>query len=209
MEAMPCQLRIGCPGAIRHVMNLPRVFASVAAVLIALLCPALSAFSQTTNGIQEKELTHLLATVADWPNHFPDSNGIPYVGWDRLVAVARDVQKKDSGSVTQALRACQTTNTGIDRKLFLLLRMIFELAENVPEAQSEMSGGWITASSNINSDGTINMAWPITWNHGKPKLVCGAIGLQGPRFDAAAEYEYFQARYPMRNLSLFNLNGDK
>jgi hypothetical protein len=53
-----------------------------------------------------------------------------------------------------------------------------------------------------NSDGTINYTWPISWKGGNPKLVSGRTSLEGVNtlYDAAGEYDYFRARYPLRAL---------
>jgi hypothetical protein len=183
--------------------------------LLLLLCSVSITYGQATNKINEKQLKSLLASISVWPSHFPDSNGVPYSSWKQLIAVAKDLQNREPDSLVRSFHSLQgdapiavplrdaTKKLETDRKLFILLRVIFELPESIPLNESERSGGWVTGRSEVNADGTINMAWPLQWNQGRPKFVCGFCGLQGPRFDASAEYNYFRERFPMRNLSQY------
>ena len=54
--------------------------------------------------------------------------------------------------------------------------------------------------TDINADGSVNLAWPLSWRGGKPVLVSGFIGVQGRRLDAGSEYHYFRSRYELRKL---------
>jgi len=99
-----------------------------------------------------------------------------------------------------------------DGKLLLLMRTVFDLPERAPVGQKVNFFGWTIPAKNVsngkviysdeNRDGTINIAWPIVWNGGKPKLLSGETSLQGvvDVYNVLGEYKYFRARYTMRNL---------
>jgi ATP/maltotriose-dependent transcriptional regulator MalT len=100
-----------------------------------------------------------------------------------------------------------------DTKLYLLMRLVFDLPEAVPASTNQIvvfgywSGRWLKENGEINSDGTFNRAWPIRWNHGHPNLLAGWVGLEGvnTRYDAAAEFSYCLTNYPMRDLKRFGM----
>jgi hypothetical protein len=187
----------------------------------------LASSAEDTN-LSQARLKIMLKTVEPWPcldTNYPSTN------WAQLVAAAKIFQKSSPSTVEQALRQYQmggATNGEFQRfndeqldndtKLYLLMRVVFDLPETVPANTKQIivfgywSGRWLKENGEMNSDGTINLAWPIRWNHGHPELIGGCIGLQGvdTRYDAGAEYQYFRGKYPYRNLSEFKeqLVGD-
>src|SRR5205823_3845724 len=120
----------------------------------------------------------------------------------------RKLQDCEPDSVEEALRSYQAASERVqsrdDSKLLLLLRVAFELPESVrPGGRQGFSpsfGGWFTDRTQINEDGTTNLAWPILWRKGSPVLVTRFQGFQGPRHDAGGEYRYFLQNYPLRRL---------
>ena len=88
-----------------------------------------------------------------------------------------------------------------DGKLLLLMRVLFELPERSATATPRFYP-WRTHGTDRNPDGTVNCAWPITWNDGSPRLLSGATSIQGAvdLYDPAGEFEYFRANYRYRDL---------
>ena len=137
--------------------------------------------------LDEKKLAEGLDRIEVWP-----AGTTNYSGWQQLIAFARVVQKCDTNSVEAALRKYQGTNSSSieqtteeldrnDKKLFLLMRVIFELPSSAPPQESVRFGRWVTWGTEVNKDGTVNIGWPIRWEQGRPTLVSGFAGLQGVR----------------------------
>jgi len=162
----------------------------------------------------EKEL----ALIAPWPN---GSTTYDITNWLHLVNLARYFQAAHVETATKVIENFQWTGitngdfegfTGLeqiqnDKKLFLLLRVIFDIPEKCRVENPTLIpvfGGWVVRGA-INHDGTENLAWPIKWNDGKPFLVSGFEGMQGAnaRYKAVEEYKCFYSVYKMRDLSQF------
>lgn len=160
--------------------------------------------------LDKEGLAHILATIEPWPSEAAEYNT---TNWDRLISAAKLVQKCDPATVEKALRerdrdrftqgSEQSTNRSEEEgKLVLLMRVIFQLPEGekaTPDVTYEATGNF----GHLNSDGTINFCWPVSWTGGKPKLVSENIMSKGiqPLYKSAEEYSFFRGRYPMRNLS--------
>jgi len=141
------------------------------------------------------------------------------LGWAQLVAVARVIQRSAPSSVGTALHEYQllgcekgkfefapVEQIKNDWKLYLVMRIVFDLPESVPKERKEWPwiGSWMTSGAEaIDSSGASNLAWPIKWNAGQPELIAECLGLQGQRYDAAKEYAYYQQKYRFRDLSEF------
>ena len=162
--------------------------------------------SYAADSLDAKKLAEMLSNIDPWPER---STNYSEASWKQLISVARIIQKSDQTSVEDVLRSYQAIQPnsidGIrnDSKIYLLLRIIFELPESAPLSKDRLFfAGWVTMKTEFNKDGTVNLAWPLFWNQGHPRLVSGFIGLQGldARYKAAEEYHYFKDRYPMRHL---------
>ncbi len=161
-------------------------------------------------------LNILLAKVQEWP----DDNGAtnyPKFNWTEMGLVAKIVQNCPPKQVQKALHQYQligsqdgdfqSLNEGQlrnDKKLYLLMRMVFDL----PEAESGVGvyfGGWVRPPGSYDLSAVQNVAWPVQWNNGHPALVSGYRGLQGidARYNAGEEYQYFLGKYRIRDLSTF------
>jgi len=192
-------------------------YCAIATLLIAQCCSCSSGqVLQPVRHISmdEGRLDTLLASATPWPDGFLTTN-YPEASWRYLIRIAKEIQADNHKSVEKALRGFQLrgcTNGDFqlveseqkenDRKLLLLMRIIFNVPESV-NTPEPLFGCFVTMRSDINPDGSFNAAWPMKWNTGHPILVCGFGGLQGhdPRYDAAREYHYFHSTYRFRDLS--------
>jgi hypothetical protein len=169
----------------------------------------------------------LLREVHPWPtgsNVYGDKN------WENIISVAKDFQKADPVSVERTL--CDYQNETIldkgmihgdkrldfssyrvdpelyqerleeDGKLLLLMRVIFDLPEHAAPAQRNTFFGWITYGQDVNPDGSVNIAWPLSWTNATPKLLSGQTGIQGivDVYDVLSEYKHFYSHYHFRSL---------
>jgi len=167
--------------------------------------------------MDESTFRRLMTRVDPWPSH---STNYSWDGWLRLVSVAKTIQRVPHPVMERVFyeyqrKGCARGDFQLespeqlisDGELFLLMRMVFEL----PEAQI---GPWVTFGKwdmpgvNFSPDAVHNIAWPVRWDHGHPRLESGYVGIEGvnARYNARDEYVYFLKRYAMRDLSLFHFD---
>ncbi len=154
-------------------------------------------------------LTELIDSVTIWGDN--DTN-YSQDSWRKLFSVAAKMQTNSSESVEKAIREYQLLDVrngrfddpyaaGIhnDRKLFLVMRVVFDLPEAAPKKERFIKG-WETMRTEVNRDGTLNLAWPLKWHQGQPELVSGFTFYEGVRYNAADEFHYLCARFRKRAL---------
>lgn len=157
--------------------------------------------SRPDNHRTAEELSLLIHNLPPW-----DSNTMQVKEWQKFIDVAQALQAYDDSVVEQALgllasKASKRGGFEIDElsKAYLLMRVIFLLPEHW-DGKNRISPGWFSGGSDKNSDGTINLSWPITWRTGKPQLVTAFQAYNGVSYNPRQEYELFVKRFPKRKL---------
>jgi hypothetical protein len=171
---------------------------------LALLTSSDSRCSQVSSAAIQKDKVKLIAQIRQlepWRTDYSEK------GWKRLIALARVIQRTDPDTVaatfdTYLQHAFQdSVDAGYDEsRPFLLLRAVFELPEEAPREAAFSFKGWFGTSSREGDRQRVNLAWPLSWKGGRPRLVAGCLGSEGPLYHAAAEYRYMLKHFPMRNL---------
>ena len=85
-------------------------------------------------------------------------------------------------------------------KLYLLLRVLFDVSETYPAEDARFFAGWGTLPEPRSTDKEINLLWPIGYKN--QQLVLKAIPLAHlgvPYYDGLGEYKYFAASFPLRD----------
>lgn len=126
--------------------------------------------------------------------------------WSDYIEVARLVQQSSDADVVAALDAfiSQTISepyaghTG-ESKPFLLMRVAFDLPESAPGSERFIFKGW-TNWPEPDADGNLNLAWPLSWAFGQPRLLSDYEGSEGRPYAAAAEYGLLRRTFPPREL---------
>ncbi len=159
------------------------------------------------------QLRLVLATVEAWPmgetNYSEES-------WRNLFAAARAIQATKPSAAVRALRKYQESfappgtfqvpsaeGNIQDRKLFLLMRVVFDLPEAAPGTAVP---GWAPSFEGymrpLLGCAPGDLAWPLTWHLGHPALLSGYVGMQGAmsRYRAFDEYKYFHKKFHFREL---------
>jgi len=159
-----------------------------------------------TNTLDQQHFLNLLATITPWQSGLKEDYTAQDL--DRLVNAARIMQKFTPSSVQNVLEEWQTNQFGFDdSRAYLLFRVMFALPEHAPAREQFGFGWWMQTQfpdqTPINKDGTVNLAWPISWNNGRPYLVSGFQGYEGPPYRAAAEFAYLTKHYKYRDLSQY------
>ena len=127
--------------------------------------------------------------------------------WATYVSVARAVQQSSPETVEAALEhflreARSETFQGYESesKPFLLMRVVFDLPEVAPESERQSFKGWDNWPP-PDADGRVSLAWPLSWQSGRPELVARYEGSQGLPYAAVEEYRHMRAHYPYRELT--------
>jgi hypothetical protein len=155
------------------------------------------------NGDNEAQLLALFDSLEPWT----DPGRMDSVAWSRYIEVARQVQQTDPATVERALSRfvkeaarAQVYSDESESKVFLLLRVVFELPSSAPEEQRRSFKGWINWPE-ADESGRVNPSWPIVWEEGGPRLEARYEGSEGRPYAADLEYRYFRENYPYRNPS--------
>lgn len=146
-----------------------------------------------------EELVTMFNSLRPWSRN----SGFTDRDWDNYELVARIVQQTDPQVVEESLKSFESekafpvTDYTDESKLFLLMRVMFDLPEAAPVEERRQRKGW-TNWPPPDGHGKVSLAWPISWAHGKPELVASYEGSEGPPYPAVADYRYLLANYPFR-----------
>ena len=149
-----------------------------------------------------RDLKALIGSLRTWsrPEDFSGDDRQKYI------TAAKTVQETDPQIVEAALAefiadATREAFTGYESesKPFLLMRVVFDLPEAAPEHMRLLFKGW-TNWPRAAADGSVNLAWPISWQSGRPELIASYSGSEGKPYDAVGEYRYFRSHFPYRPL---------
>lgn len=131
----------------------------------------------------------------------------PFAGRHRVVRGRRLVQKLPSDDVVAALREYSKRilakkgefSDEDESRVFLLMRVLFDLPQSAPAASRRIHKGWTNWPA-PDKDDQVTMAWPISWHLRKPELVAPRAGSRGMPYDAENEYRSFLKQYLFRDL---------
>jgi len=152
--------------------------------------------------VAETDLKELLDSLRTWSQ----VGSFTRDDWENYMKVAKIAQETDPQIVEPALdrfvrQAIDEPFTGYESqsKPFLLMRVVFDLPENAPQASRLPFKGW-TNWPQADAQGNVSLAWPISWRSGRPELVASYEGSEGKPYAAAAEYRYLRNHFPYRRL---------
>jgi hypothetical protein len=126
--------------------------------------------------------------------------------WKKYINTAIKVQEANQTDVEEAIKnfmeeAKKQPFIGyeIESKLFILLRIVFEIPQVASEKDRFSFKGWINWPK-ANEFGEINLGWPVKWINGQPNLESGYVGSEGKPYAALEEYQFLKMKYPFRKL---------
>jgi hypothetical protein len=153
--------------------------------------------------VSQKQLLESFDLLVPWttPDDFKPKD------WEVYVRVARMVQGSAPGAVKSALadfmnKAVNEEYKGYESesKLFLLMRIVFDLPERAPAKARFSFKGWENWPE-PDEKGYVNLAWPISWKDNLPKLEASYKGSMGQPYGAVEEYQYLLDHFPYRSLT--------
>lgn len=126
--------------------------------------------------------------------------------WAHLKRVAKRIQRAPDRDVIATLEAfqrwaLQDPGTGFENesRVFLLMRVLFDLPERSRASERTIRKGWINWEQ-PDREGCVNLAWPIRWNNGDPILVAPYAGSEGRPYDVVGEFADLRGRFSYRRL---------
>jgi len=189
-------------------MALPRLPRLVVYGLVALAAVLLlgGLAQRLRPAVTQWRLQRALRRIEPWPT----TTNYSATGWQRLVAAATAFQRASpalAGEVLQSYlerAARRPADLATEQaRVFLLLRVMFALPEAGQPAEVWDFGGWRPGPTAVHPDGTVNLAWPVIWNGGRPRLAAGRDPAPRPAYAAQKEFAFLRYKFPPRDLSSY------
>ena len=147
------------------------------------------------------EIGKAIARLFSWTNGYYNNPSA------ELLNTARQVQHTTTpsslhNSLVNYEVACRGTTEYVENmsKVYLLLRVLYQLPQEANSNNAKTFGGWIHPST---GKSIFNLSWPVAVNQsptGYSINVDKYQGFLGRGYDGAAELDYFNANFPKRNL---------
>ncbi len=126
----------------------------------------------------------VLASLAPWPS----AGDLSREQWQRYIEAARELQQTDPADAESAIGHFVTRRSGLEAaedetRIFLLLRVVFDLPERAPADERRAYAGWVNWPA-PDDEGNVSLSWPIAWDTGRPALVAHYEGSEGESYAA-------------------------
>ena len=157
-----------------------------------------SSADSSMQATDERELCTRLHELAPWGPTADYSES----AWQYTRNVAVVIQQAQPNTVILALEQFERETTDYEEmsKVFILMRLLFDLPEDAPVSERFNFAAWDRGDADLVGPRTVNLAWPLSYHDGAPTLMQGRPNAQGPPYAAASEYRYLIAKYPFRQL---------
>jgi hypothetical protein len=185
------------------------LFLLTASLLITGCSPGVN---RSSAGVREpSQLERMLHKIKPWDCQ--DGKNYTDGDWRYLLDMAHVVQQTEIQIVEQALTDSSSRMKGDfpdyeeQTKTFLLMRVVFDLPTNAPSHdyyhRNIAFGNFMTLDTK-NSDGTLNLSWPLSWKSGKPSFIPASRIVFAPSdqqgYEADKEYKYMLGRFKFRKM---------
>lgn len=149
---------------------------------------------------KEQELVNALHNLKAWGSQYEFNEE----DWENYKKTAKIMQKNKSCIVQVFEQFMNETlllpfSSEEESKLFLLLRIIFDLPELDDVKDFRPFKGWVNWPDYTNEN-KVNLSWPLRWKDNKPQLIANYEGSMGLPYQALDEYNYFLGKYPFRKI---------
>lgn len=178
--------------------KLPRLVLFAAIGLVALLV-LLWIFSRLQPLWNQRGLQVSIRRLEPWGT----TTNYSAAGWQRLAAASKLLHAMPPALVEKSLAslAAGPDAEASQLKAFLLLRFAFDLPEQGPVTERTPSRPALPAPGEANPDGSVNLAWPLVWNGGRPHLVAGSQGALDPGYAPQQDFTFLRYKARWRDLS--------
>ena len=97
-----------------------------------------------------------------------------------------------------------TDDLPISSKLYLLLRLIFDVPEEYSRNNAKFFGGWRgwLEERTLAEGGTANLLWPLGYQSQRLVLKGTLAGYYGLPYNGLGEYDYFASHFPLRSVDV-------
>ncbi len=203
----------GKGGVIRRSRYLIRSILPILALLLLLFLIARGRLVVST-----VEFFYQMEKLPPWPGKVSENTREAYP-FDQMRQIAHRLLEQPEQDRRQVIAAYHTYIKLCDyesspaaarpaSKLYVLLRLLFDVSEDYPRDQAKFFGAWTILRMEDNSqimlpptsedERTINLLWPLGYENGRLVLKGAVVSNRGFTYDGLGEYDYFVARFPFR-----------
>ncbi len=144
----------------------------------------------------------LIAKIPGWINGYGPTTSIQLVNITRQVQNSTSPQSLHNTLVNYENLFAGTSDYDMQMsKVYLMLRVMYQLPQQMDKANAKSFGGWTHPC--VGSGSIYNMSWPVSATQtptGLQVSVSEFTGFIGRGYNAAAELDYFNSSFPKRNL---------
>lgn len=165
---------------------------------------------RSAEAVLAERLNCMLAGARAWPSLGQSDYDVR--DWCALLRIAHVVQSADPMIAADALDRVVAQSAGMsdqvdmESKLYLLIRLVFELPTQVSNGPRPIFKIWIGDPASATVGANDNPNWPVEWQSGQPRLIARRAGSAGKPYGARGEYLYFLEKYHFRDLSAVNID---
>lgn len=144
----------------------------------------------------------LIGKLTPWgPRNFTEEEWAAYF---QCVNYIRQLNEEDVAKLLEEIQHEFTSKPDGDElqsKLFILLRLLFDIPETGDVSARMSFKGWENWPS-PNKFGQVNLTWPIAWEGNQPFLESHYEGSLGKPYALTSEYSYFKGLYLYRDITI-------
>jgi hypothetical protein len=197
----------------------PAGFTRIPTMAVALLPALAGCMRPSASGRQDElgprnqpaltvqEITVRIDELPSWPRAGVGAK-LTTDGWIRLMQLAIQLQRANSATVKEALRAYADPHRRTDdwSKAYLLLRVMFTVPDEPFDPRKHnhprlpCGGFWVGYPREEDETKDLSMSMPMVWTRDGPQIRGMLAGYSGPPYDAAKEYTILLENYPFREL---------
>jgi len=85
-------------------------------------------------------------------------------------------------------------------KLYVLLRLLFDVPEDYPRNEARFFGGWMASLPRERNSETVDMLWPLGYQNDQLIIKDSYSTYSGSVYNGLGEYDYFADRFPLRSV---------
>lgn len=181
-----------------------RVLLALGLILLLLLCLHLRLILSTI------KFFHMMERIPSW-TEVTNANTIETYPLDDMKQVACWLLEQPDRSRRRIIAAyqmyieiCSWKAGAFDdlppaSKIFVLLRLLFDVPEDYPRDAARFFGSWRGSLAHEDRSATVDLLWPLGYQDHQLVLKGTYFTYFGFPYDGLSEYDYFAVRFPFRS----------
>lgn len=142
---------------------------------------------------------YLIQSIPSWLGGYDKSKTADLIQIGAKLSVLTDHEIRDGIQEFSSVYSGANDYLWQISKVYLLLRVLFDVPANIPINQAKVFGGWGHPSAGTGN--TFNLLWPLEMSMDSTLNVVGGFsGYYGAPYDAVGEYDYFSEGFGRREI---------